>query len=803
MTYSVSFTESNNPAKPPIVVADGTVNETRSVSFVGQNYTGYGAIVSENFLHLLENFASPTAPTNPVQGQLWYNTSKSLLVVWDGTNWSSTGSLTKKDTPPPTGSSSVGDLWADTVNKQLYLYTGSNWVLVGPQYSSGALTGPQVEIITDTSNNDHSVIALYANNNRLAIISKESFTPKTLINGFQTVNEGMTLSTVDSTTTTCVFTGSITGSLLTITNIASGSISVGMTLSGSGVQAGTYITSQGTGNTGIGTYYVSVTQTLSSTTITATNTALTRFWGTASAADGLLVNNTVVAASNFLTTNGVTSTTNSPLSVRADGGITVGNNLSFNVGVNGNSAIFYNRTSHSSIDFLLTQGTTTNTAVHIDGLTGFVGIGPNNSSPTSTLDVLGAITAKNDTVNSLPGRVIVSGTSNLYAASTGANDPGGASIQTAGGLSVAKDALVSGNLTVNNTLYLNSLDSVTNTPQAVALILPGTDSADSTYDIGSSSRRFRNIYANTFYGAFSGQFTGYVEGSISCTAAQLASATTFQIRGDVTSLGNDVVFTGRSTTQTATFNTTISSDLITNKVAVDDSISTDQFLIYRPGSSGGLFSMTKQVLLKHVPTVPIGAIFPFAGPSTTVPSGYLLCDGAEVKISAFPQLYAIIGYNYKPSIDLVGSGTFALPDLRGRFPLGADNMNNGITVPDKNNITSQISSITTPANRVSDVTADVVGKSNGSQSVSLSVTNLPNHTHNLNSGVQQYYASGIPGGTPDPSSDAVSGFGMPSSSTGYGYKNSGGVSTNGALGTALNVMNPYQTINYIIFTGVL
>ena len=44
---------------------------------------------------------------------------------------------------------------------------------------------------------------------------------------------------------------------------------------------------------------------------------------------------------------------------------------------------------------------------------------------------------------------------------------------------------------------------------------------------------------------------------------------------------------------------------------------------------------------------------------------------------------------------------------------------------------------------------------------------------------------------------------MPASSTGYGFAGSGGVSHTGTMGTAINVMNPYQTINYIIYTGVL
>ena len=68
------------------------------------------------------------------------------------------------------------------------------------------------------------------------------------------------------------FTGSISGSVLTITAIASGAINVGQTLSGTGITAGTKIVGMltGAGNNvnEAGTYTVNISQTVSSTTIT-------------------------------------------------------------------------------------------------------------------------------------------------------------------------------------------------------------------------------------------------------------------------------------------------------------------------------------------------------------------------------------------------------------------------------------------------------------------------------------------------------------------------------------------------------
>jgi hypothetical protein len=71
------------------------------------------------------------------------------------------------------------------------------------------------------------------------------------------------------------FTGSISGTTLSITGISTGTVSVGQIISGTGITAGTTITAflTGTGNTG--TYTVSVSQTVGSITITAVGTLVT------------------------------------------------------------------------------------------------------------------------------------------------------------------------------------------------------------------------------------------------------------------------------------------------------------------------------------------------------------------------------------------------------------------------------------------------------------------------------------------------------------------------------------------------
>ena len=65
--------------------------------------------------------------------------------------------------------------------------------------------------------------------------------------------------------------------------------------------------------------------------------------------------------------------------------------------------------------------------------------------------------------------------------------------------------------------------------------------------------------------------------------------------------------------------------------------------------------------------IPTGTIIPFAG--TSVPAGYLLCNGAQVSRTAFARLFNVISTQYGSGD---GSTTFTLPDLKDRFLEGAN-----------------------------------------------------------------------------------------------------------------------------------
>lgn len=70
---------------------------------------------------------------------------------------------------------------------------------------------------------------------------------------------------------------------------------------------------------------------------------------------------------------------------------------------------------------------------------------------------------------------------------------------------------------------------------------------------------------------------------------------------------------------------------------------------------------------------PVGSIVPFAG--STVPDGWLLCDGSEKSQSTYADLYSAIGTTYNSGYSSTTSGYFRLPDLRGILLKGAGTTN--------------------------------------------------------------------------------------------------------------------------------
>jgi hypothetical protein len=183
-------------------IADGSTSNTTSLTLIGKNYPGYGEILNENFVRLLESHASASpGPTSPIAGQLWWDTTNNILKVHTGTGtttgWRPLASLTSNASTPTT-SLVTGDLWWKTDDQQLKAYNGSTWVTVGPAFSAGVGTsGAIVETVLSNLAVSNTVISLYTGSTRVAIVSKsDEFTPGTSISGFAKIYPGITLANV-------------------------------------------------------------------------------------------------------------------------------------------------------------------------------------------------------------------------------------------------------------------------------------------------------------------------------------------------------------------------------------------------------------------------------------------------------------------------------------------------------------------------------------------------------------------------------------------------------------------------------
>lgn len=89
--------------------------------------------------------------------------------------------------------------------------------------------------------------------------------------------------------------------------------------------------------------------------------------------------------------------------------------------------------------------------------------------------------------------------------------------------------------------------------------------------------------------------------------------------------------------------------------------------VWQEISKTQLLSVPYAEVAGNAQPAPTGSILAFAGPKEKVPTGWLLCDGRELKRTEYPALYDVIGTAWGHGD---GSTTFRAPDLRGVFPRG-------------------------------------------------------------------------------------------------------------------------------------
>lgn len=105
--------------------------------------------------------------------------------------------------------------------------------------------------------------------------------------------------------------------------------------------------------------------------------------------------------------------------------------------------------------------------------------------------------------------------------------------------------------------------------------------------------------------------------------------------------------------------------------------------------------------------VPVGSMMDW--PAASPPTGWLICAGQSLSRTAYPDLFAVIGTTFGAS----SASVFNLPDLRGRVVAGLDVDSGGY------------------ADRLTSPNSRTLGAAGGAQTVTLTETEMPAHTHTL------------------------------------------------------------------------
>lgn len=176
--------------------------------------------------------------------------------------------------------------------------------------------------------------------------------------------------------------------------------------------------------------------------------------------------------------------------------------------------------------------------------------------------------------------------------------------------------------------------------------------------------------------------------------------------------------------------------------------------------------------LTDIVSIEVGTILPWS--DTSVPSGYLECDGSNVSRTTYSDLFGVIGTTYGSGD---GSTTFGLPDLQDNVPLGKSGTKPIASTGGANTIT--------PTGNIAGSTANAT----------LSTAQLASHNHStpgFGSGPSE--GGGLVGTSPKQNP-----FARTSNSTGSGGGHSHNMSAN-FTGDEDSIIQPYLTLMYIIKT---
>lgn len=238
--------------------------------------------------------------------------------------------------------------------------------------------------------------------------------------------------------------------------------------------------------------------------------------------------------------------------------------------------------------------------------------------------------------------------------------------------------------------------------------------------------------------------------TVSGTLAQLNTVVT---DADIASLAGAETLTNKTLA--------LGSNTVSGTTAQFNTALTDNDFATRAGTE----SLTNKTLDSTSPTAfnPVGSLVMFAG--AAAPTGWLLCDGTAVSRATYADLFAVVDTAFGVGD---GSTTFNLPDLRDRFPMGKS-------------------------------ATKALGSTGGSDTKTLAKANLPTHVHTINHDHETQHNTSDGTSTNVIRAASSSGFSTAETNMVVAHSgNSGNGAADGLAGSAFDVLNPYQALNYII-----
>jgi Phage Tail Collar Domain len=760
MSYTIYFSDPTKYSSS-LSIEDNKLNvDQTSLIFVGKNASSYAQAISTNFLHLLENHASANPPNNPIEGQLWFDTSDQTnkkLRINDGTaagaNWKPINGLYQQETKPSAAAS--GDVWVDTSKAQLSItLDGTNWILVGPSYSSILKTGSYPDEVTDIFGTSHKIVKNYVDDQVIEIITAESFIPQQKIEGFEALKAGNNLTSANSSlyNGTALAAQNLLVTVPTKTYVTANSFlrndvdsSVNGTLNvRQGLTIGTDPSFQIKKDTTFNNTFVSSVagsrfkfQILNNQSY---NDILTIYGGDADTIGGnkkVTIGNAsaVPAVSVDLDVNGsVTIAKNVTLSSTSSV-LTIAGAAVFGKSISLASTSTFSSTATFQDSILIgksSDSTLLNPKTIINPLTNAkYNIG---TSSTQFASIYAA-----QFVGNLQGTSLYASQLSSTATFTMSGDVSSSGISYSG-LGDAKNFV-----TEIQASALTTKPSASASADADVMLIAVQDAyyfaRDTTTNRGSGAtfnvyrRGGAYVIGDALDDGIEDAGAGYIVGSIvKINGSLLGGASP---ANDITIKVSSISGTGAITGFTDSANRSRLDPSVNwgTPVTGINKITKKNFLkeinYQGTGAPGGVGSL-----------VPAGSIISYAG--INPPSGWLFCDGSIVTKNDYPYLYTAIGYTYgKTSL----TNQFKLPDLRGRMMIGFDDMDNGSS--SSLGKAYRVTSADTPPDTA--FTDGLNGVVSGGSSVATITTSTPG---------------------------------------------SGGTVT----GTITNVMNPYLAINYIIKT---